>query len=112
SVPVARRLTPFLKQLRPLIRAAVPTIRDTKTLIYRKGTNNDLIDLLQKTPTLESVAHPAFADAITALQKSLPVLQFIRPYTPELVGWLRDFGQGASNYDANGHFARIAPIEN
>ena len=28
-----------------------------------------------------------------ALQKRQPVLEFIRPYTPDLVGWLRDFGQ-------------------
>ena len=40
------------------------------------------------------------------------MLEFIRPYAPDLVGWLRDFGQGASNYDANGHFARIQPIFN
>jgi phospholipid/cholesterol/gamma-HCH transport system substrate-binding protein len=40
------------------------------------------------------------------------VLKFIRPYTADLVGWFRDFGQGASNYDANGHFARIQPIFN
>jgi len=36
----------------------------------------------------------------------------VRPYIPELVGWFRDFGQGAANYDANGHFARIQPIFN
>ena len=40
------------------------------------------------------------------------MLKFVRPYTPDLVGWLRDFGQGAANYDANGHFARIQPIFN
>ena len=40
------------------------------------------------------------------------MIKFIRPYTPDLVGWLRDFGQGAANYDANGHFARIQPIFN
>ena len=44
--------------------------------------------------------------------KATPVLKFIRPYTPDFVGWLRDFGQGAANYDANGHFARIQPIFN
>ena len=44
--------------------------------------------------------------------KPQPVLEFIRPYTPDLVGWFRDFGQGAANYDANGHFARIQPIFN
>jgi phospholipid/cholesterol/gamma-HCH transport system substrate-binding protein len=40
------------------------------------------------------------------------VLEFARPYTPDLVGWFRDFGQGAANYDANGHFARIQPMFN
>jgi phospholipid/cholesterol/gamma-HCH transport system substrate-binding protein len=40
------------------------------------------------------------------------VLSFIRPYTADFVGWFRDFGQGAGNYDANGHYARIQPIFN
>ena len=39
-------------------------------------------------------------------------MTFIRPFAPELIGWIRDFGQGASNYDANGHYARIQPIFN
>jgi phospholipid/cholesterol/gamma-HCH transport system substrate-binding protein len=38
------------------------------------------------------------------------VLEFIRPYIPELVGWFRDFGVGAANYDANGHYARVQPM--
>ena len=40
------------------------------------------------------------------------MLEFLRPYTPDLAGWLRDFGAGAANYDANGHYARIQPIFN
>ena len=40
------------------------------------------------------------------------MLEFMRPYIPELVGWFRDFGVGAANYDANGHYARIQPIFN
>ena len=55
---------------------------------------------------------PSFAHSITALHKTEPVVKFIRPYTPDFVGWLRDFGQGAANYDANGHYARIQPIFN
>ena len=53
-----------------------------------------------------------FRNGQAALQRAQPVLEFIRPYTPDFVGWLRDFGQGAANYDANGHFARIQPIFN
>ena len=63
-------------------------------------------------PALQRVATPAFDQSRLALQRSQPVLEFIRPYTPEFVGWLRDFGQGAANYDANGHYARIQPIFN
>ncbi len=63
-------------------------------------------------PALQRVATPAFQQGQAALQRAQPVLEFIRPYTPDFVGWLRDFGQGASNYDANGHFARIQPMFN
>ena len=52
------------------------------------------------------------ARASWVLQQGTPVLQFIRPYAPDLIGWFRDFGQSTANYDANGHFARISPIVN
>jgi phospholipid/cholesterol/gamma-HCH transport system substrate-binding protein len=112
SKPATKKLAPFLADLRPLVRDAVPTIHALRLLVHKPGPNNDLTDLLNKTPKLESLARPAFADTITAIRASEPVLQFIRPYTPDLAGWLRDFGQGASNYDANGHYARIQPIFN
>jgi phospholipid/cholesterol/gamma-HCH transport system substrate-binding protein len=112
SKPVAPRLAPFFKQLRPLLRDAQPTIKDLRTLISRPGAGNDLIDLLRKQPQLTKVATPAFQHTIKGLQQSTPVLQFIRPYAPDLIGWFRDFGQSTANYDANGHFARISPIVN
>ena len=78
----------------------------------RDGPDNDLVEATRKMPSLQKVATPAFQQGRAALQRAQPVLEFIRPYTPDFVGWLRDFGQGASNYDANGHFARIQPIFN
>jgi phospholipid/cholesterol/gamma-HCH transport system substrate-binding protein len=112
SKPATRNLAPFLRRLRPLVHDARPTIRDLATLVRRDGPNNDLVEATRKMPRLQSVASPAFAHGTAALIKSQPVLQFARPYAPELVGWFRDFGQGASNYDANGHYARIQPIFN
>ena len=76
------------------------------------GPANDFTNILQQAPALENAARPAFAHSIAALQQSTPVLKFIRPYTPEFVGWLRDFGQVAAPYDANGHYARISPAFN
>ncbi|HET6508352.1 MAG TPA: MlaD family protein [Baekduia sp.] len=112
SKPVAPKLAPFFRQLRPLVTEARPTIQDLSSLISRKGADNDLIDLLNKQPRLTKVAKPAFDHTVKGLQQGTPVLQFIRPYAPDLIGWFRDFGQTTANYDANGHFARISPIVN
>jgi phospholipid/cholesterol/gamma-HCH transport system substrate-binding protein len=112
SKPATKDLAPFLRELRPLVRDARPTVRDLATLLHRDGANNDLVDATRKMPALQRAASPAFTQGRLALQRAQPVLEFIRPYTPDFVGWLRDFGQGAANYDANGHFARIQPIFN
>jgi phospholipid/cholesterol/gamma-HCH transport system substrate-binding protein len=110
SKPVAPKLAPFFRQLRPLLHDARPTIADLRTLISRPGAGNDLIDLLNKQPRLTKVATPTFQHTIAGLRQSTPVLEFIRPYAPDLIGWFRDFGQTTANYDANGHFARISPL--
>ena len=112
SKPATKDLARFLRELRPLVEEARPTVEDLSTLVHQDGANNDLTDLLLKAPSLEKAAKPAFAHSIEALQRATPVIKFIRPYTPDLVGWLRDFGAGSANYDANGHFARISPIFN
>ena len=112
SKPASKNLAPFLATLRPLLTESQPTIAQLARLVRQPGASNDLTDLLTTAPQLANVASTSFPSAVTALGKSTPVFNFIRPYTPDLVGWLRDFGQGASNYDANGHFARVAPVFN
>jgi phospholipid/cholesterol/gamma-HCH transport system substrate-binding protein len=112
SKPATKDLAPFLRELRPLLAESRPTIRDLSTAIRRSGPDNDLTDATRKMPSLQRVATPAFRDGREALQKAQPVLEFLRPYAPDVAGWIRDFGQGASNYDANGHYARIQPIFN
>ncbi len=110
SKPATKDLAPFLRQLRPLVRDARPTVADLRRLVSRPGGDNDLVDATLKLPGLERAARPALRNSVTALKKTQPVLEFYRPYAPELVGWFRDFGQGAATYDANGHYARIQPI--
>jgi phospholipid/cholesterol/gamma-HCH transport system substrate-binding protein len=112
SKPATKDLARFFSDLRPLVTQAIPTVGDLRIAVARPGPGNDLTDLLKQAPALERAAKPSFAHSIAALQQVTPVLKFIRPYTPDFIGWLKDFGQGASNYDANGHFARIQPIFN
>jgi phospholipid/cholesterol/gamma-HCH transport system substrate-binding protein len=112
SKPATKDLAPFLRELRPLVAAARPTIRDLRLAVRRPGADNDLVEATRKMPALQRAATPAFRNGRQALVRAQPVLEFARPYTPDLLGWIRDFGQGAANYDANGHYARIQPMFN
>jgi phospholipid/cholesterol/gamma-HCH transport system substrate-binding protein len=112
SKPATKDLAPFLRELRPLVEAARPAIRDLRTAVRRPGADNDLVEATRKMPALQRAATPAFRSGRQALVKAQPVLEFARPYTPDFIGWVRDFGQGAANYDANGHYARIQPMFN
>ena len=95
SKPATKNLAPFLRELRPLVHDAKPTIADLSTLVRQPGADNDLVDATLKLPGFQQVASPALKDGTGALRKSQPVLEFVRPYIPELVGWFRDFGVGA-----------------
>ena len=95
SKPATKDLAPFLRELRPLVAAARPTIRDLRTAVRRPGADNDLVEATRKMPKLQRVATPAFRNGRQALVKAQPVLEFARPYTPDFIGWVRDFGQGA-----------------
>jgi phospholipid/cholesterol/gamma-HCH transport system substrate-binding protein len=112
SKPATKDLAPFLRELRPLVQAARPTIRDLRLAVRRSGPDNDLVEATRKMPALQRAATPAFRSGRQALVQAQPVLEFARPYTPDFIGWVRDFGQGSANYDANGHYARIQPMFN
>jgi phospholipid/cholesterol/gamma-HCH transport system substrate-binding protein len=112
SKPATRELAPFLRVLRPLVRDARPTVKDLRVLIRKPGPGNDLIELNQKTPELANLTETVFPRTVRALRQTQPVIEYARPYTPDLTGWFTKFGQGAAPYDANGHYARIQPIFN
>ena len=113
SKPATKDLAPFLRELRPLVHDARPD--DPRPAHARpprrpgqRPRRGDAQDAAAAARRHAGVPQrPPGAAA-----RPQPVLEFVRPYTPDLVGWLRDFGQGAANYDANGHFARIQPIFN
>ena len=112
SKPATKDLARFLRVLRPLVRDSRPTIRDLRELVHSPGAGNDLTDLLNKSPRLANLTDVVFPRSVKALQKTQPVLEYARPYTPDFAGWLTKFGQSAAPYDANGHYARIQPIFN
>jgi phospholipid/cholesterol/gamma-HCH transport system substrate-binding protein len=112
SKPATKDLARFLRVLRPLVADSKPTIHDLRVLVHKPGPGNDLTDLTLKAPKLANLTDTVFPRSIKALQKTQPVLEYARPYTPDFAGWLTKFGQSAAPYDANGHYARIQPIFN
>jgi phospholipid/cholesterol/gamma-HCH transport system substrate-binding protein len=110
SIPATKDLAPFFRELRPLVARARPTVRDLSNLIRTPGPNNDLIDLTAKQPKLARLTASVFPRAIRALDRSQPVVEYARGYTPDLAGWLTKFAEVAGYYDANGHYARVSPV--
>ena len=110
SKPATKDLARFLGDLRPLVREARPTVADLRTLIRKPGPDNDLIDLTAKQPRLAQLTASVFPRAIKTLDQAQPVFEYFRGYTPDFAAWIADFGQVASNYDANGHYARVQPM--
>jgi phospholipid/cholesterol/gamma-HCH transport system substrate-binding protein len=110
SKPNTKELAPFFRALRPLARDARPTLADLNDLIRSPGPNNDLIELTAKQPRLAQLTANVFPRAIRALDRSDPVIEYARGYTPDLVAWVTKFGQAAAYYDANGHYARVMPV--
>lgn len=100
-------LAPMFRKLQPLLDNAEPTLHDLRLLMRQSGKNNDLTDLFATQPKLTKTARTAFPNATEAMQTGQIVLDFLRPYTPELTSWITHFGQIASNYDANGHYIRV-----
>jgi len=110
SKPATVNLARFFREFRPLVDDAVPVFDDLSTLVSAPGPGNDATDLVRMQPRLQQVGSPAFRHSVAAMRKGQPVVDFLRPYTPELVGWLQSSGQATANYDGNGHYARALPI--
>ncbi len=110
SRPTTKSLTTLLERLRPLVTTATPAVSNFNLAINRPGANNDLTDLARALPALAQALSTSSPSTVTALQESVPITAFFGPYAPDLAGTLRTFGQAASYYDANGHYARLTPV--
>jgi phospholipid/cholesterol/gamma-HCH transport system substrate-binding protein len=108
--PVADDLGPFFRELRPFTRRAVPTFAQLRRMLDSPGAGNDLYDTMRDLPRLASIADRALPSSRRSLRESQEIFGFARPYVPDLVSWIRNFGQAMAPYDANGHYARAMPV--
>jgi phospholipid/cholesterol/gamma-HCH transport system substrate-binding protein len=118
SKPVAKKLRPFMAQLRPLARDARPTLRNLSEVLRQPGADNDLVELNNLQPALRDATvrdvtvrgkqrQSSFAATAQSLHDYAPELAFVRPYAPDVVGWMDDFSHSGI-YDALGAASRVA----
>jgi phospholipid/cholesterol/gamma-HCH transport system substrate-binding protein len=88
----------------------VPTFRQLRQMFAQPGASNDLLDALKELPALNKLTKTGFAEGEKSLKQGTPIFSFVRPYVPDLVGWVRGYGQVMATYDANGHYARTLPV--
>jgi phospholipid/cholesterol/gamma-HCH transport system substrate-binding protein len=108
--PNTKALAGFFAKLRPLVTTATPAVSNFSQAFSRPGANNDLTDAFLVLPELARALTTASPNGVKALRESVPMTAFFGPYSPDLQGALRDFGQTTAYYDANGHYARISPV--
>jgi phospholipid/cholesterol/gamma-HCH transport system substrate-binding protein len=117
SKPVAKKLRPFMAELRPLARDARPTLQDLSDILRKPGADNDLVELQNLQPPLRDATvrdvnangktrQGSFPASARALRDFAPVIGFMRPYTPDVMGWFDDFSHSGI-YDALGAASRV-----
>ena len=112
SAPLATDLPPFLRSARGFAVPAQPVFANLAQILAKRGSNVNAVQLVGNLPAVNKQAQPSFSNSIAALKAGQPDIEYLRPYTPDLMAALRSFGQSAGYYDANGHYARVAIAAN
>jgi hypothetical protein len=92
-----------------VIDVGIPTIGALDDLIHNPSGGGDLTSLAQATPALAQIAATAFPEMVRQLNASENQVEYLRNYTPDVIGALTNLGQAGSYYDANGHYVRTQP---
>ncbi|AIJ23302.1 MlaD family protein [Amycolatopsis methanolica] len=98
--PVTAKLPSVAANLGPLLTDLRPTIADLRPTLDAAST------LLGDTPALLDSVHNTAPGLNAAIQGLAPTLKYWRPYSPELAGFLANWGSVFSGYDSVGHYIR------
>lgn len=112
SKPATKNLAPFLSDFADLFKEFQPAFEDFRYIVRNPGRANDATDQMRQIPALQRITQTNTKNSIAALKQSQSVIEFLRPYAPDLAGWITHFATVPAYYDSNGHWARVLPIFN
>lgn len=99
--PAAGELEPTLRQLIPALPPARRTLSETAALARRSPAD------LRALERLLPVAESTLKRLTPTLRASLPILDYVRAYTPDFTGLVASWSAMNSSFDAVGHVTRI-----
>src|SRR3954454_5918749 len=102
--PGIAKLVPFSKRLRPTLRAAVPTLAQAQSLIRTAPSE------MQRLEPLLSTAEPALRTLGPVARSAGPILDEARVRTPDFFSFFSNWADFTSDYDANGHAAKVGIV--
>lgn len=110
TVPLLNDLRPAMDRLPGIAHSLNPLFDDLKpTLSDLRPTLNGLSDLLDRTPDFMNASGDFLPQVTKTLKGYREPIEFLRPYTPELIGFLTNWGDAFSGYDSQGHVWSAAP---
>lgn len=100
--PVVDELRPFAKLIPPATRAAKPFFAESRRLV------EDAPGQLARTRPLLRAAPPVLEATGPVAQRLNPVVDYMRVFAPEVVGFFSNITDSAAGFDQNGHMIRLA----
>lgn len=99
---------PALRRFAEIARPTLANLRETSPLLA--STLDRGAVAMPRLQRFFNTSTPFFPQAQRALTTFQPQLNCIRPYIPEVVGFLGTWSGQLQNYDASGHYARSFPL--
>lgn len=107
TIPMLDALRPATKQLPETAHNLSPVLQDLRpTVASLRPALDSAQVLLQSTPSLLDSTHATLPDVTTAFTTLHPAVSYLRPYTPELTGWLTNWTSLFAS-QTSGNYARL-----
>ncbi|UIJ57716.1 MlaD family protein [Amycolatopsis acidiphila] len=99
--PATSQLPGVAANLSPLLHDLQPTVADLRPTLDAASR------LLDVAPGLLDGLHATVPGVTQAVRSLAPAVAFLRPYTPEAMGFISNWGNVFSQLDARGHLANV-----
>jgi phospholipid/cholesterol/gamma-HCH transport system substrate-binding protein len=112
TVPLLEDLRPAAEKLPEVAGNLRPVMHDLQPALHDLVPTLDAADrLLGKTPDFLDSGGQSVTQLRTTLDRAGPAVAFLRPYTPDVMGFLGNWAALCAGYDESGHFAQPLIVE-